>query len=264
MSYTFETGDPCWVELFTSDPDRSITFYGELFGWTVEVAEEYGGYLTFRKDGDAVAGGMRNPGGAEGPDQWTTYLTTTDANTTAASVPKHGGAVVVEPMAVGDLGTMAVFADPSGAGVGAWQPGVHRGFGAVGIVSGGQWKDHVGRPSWFELHTPTYSEALTFYREVFDWRDPFVVSDIPEFRYTTIHSATPMLGGVMDASAILEPGATGGWNVYFGVDDVDAATKQIVRLGGSVEMEPQNSPYGRLAAVVDPLGVRFRIGGNPS
>ena len=41
-------GAPCWVDLFTSDPDQSRRFYGELFGWTVEEAgEEYGGYINF-------------------------------------------------------------------------------------------------------------------------------------------------------------------------------------------------------------------------
>lgn len=36
----------------TSDPDRSRAFYGELFGWTSEVAgEEYGGYFNFSNDG---------------------------------------------------------------------------------------------------------------------------------------------------------------------------------------------------------------------
>ncbi|WP_227980509.1 VOC family protein [Nocardia spumae] len=264
MSYTFEPGDPCWVELFTSDPDRSIDFYGELFGWTAEQAEEYGGYITFRKDGNAVAGGMRNDGAEQAPDQWTVYLTSVDVHATAASAADHGGRVVVDPMAVGELGSMAVLADPSGAGIGAWQPGVHHGFGAFGTAGGGNWSNHVGYPSWFELHTPDYDNALKFYREVFDWRDPFTVSDVPEFRYTTIHSATPMLGGVMDAAAFLPPGTPGGWNVYFGVENVDDAVQAVVRLGGSIEMPPENSPYGRLAAVADPVGVPFRIGGNPA
>ncbi|PPJ23107.1 glyoxalase [Nocardia nova] len=264
MSYTFEPGDPCWIELFTADTDRAIDFYGELFGWTAESDERYGGYITFRKDGNAVAGGMRNDGTDGAPDQWTVYLTSVDVHATAASAADHGGRVVVEPMAVGDVGAMAVLADPSGAGVGAWQPGVHRGFGSFGVAGGGNWSGHVGYPSWFELHTPAYAEALQFYREVFGWRDPFTVGDSPEFRYTTIHSATPMLGGVMDSAAHLPAGSPGGWRVYIGAEDVDATVKQAVSLGGSVEVEPQNSPYGRLAALRDPSGVAFSVGGNAS
>lgn len=265
MTYTFKPGDPCWVELFTSDPERSIAFYSELLGWTAEQAgPEYGGYITFRKDGNAVAGGMRNDGSSGGPDQWTIYLASADAEATTAAATANGGRVVVPPMRVGELGTMAVLGDISGAGVGVWQPGVHTGFGALGDVSGGQWSEHAGVPSWFELHTPAYDEALKFYRAVFGWQDPFTVSDAPEFRYTTIHSTSPMLGGVMDSAASLPAGAPGGWRVYFGVDDVDAAVKTVLSLGGSVEREPENSPYGRMAAVVDPGGVRFSLGGNNS
>ena len=37
-------GAPCWIELFTSDPEKTQLFSGELFGWTAEEAgEEYGG-----------------------------------------------------------------------------------------------------------------------------------------------------------------------------------------------------------------------------
>ncbi|MCM6777636.1 VOC family protein [Nocardia sp. CDC159] len=262
MTYTFKPGDPCWVELYTGDTDRAVAFYGELFGWTADRAEEFGGYITFRKDGNAVAGGMRNDGADGSPDQWTVYLAAPDAQAVADAAAEHGGRVVLPPMPVGELGSMAVLADPSGAGVGVWQPGVHTGFGAFGMVSGGQWRDHVGYPSWFELHTPEYERALSFYREAFGWQDPFVISDAPEFRYTTIHSESPMLGGVMDAGGFLPAGSPGGWQIYFGVEDVDAAVKTVVALGGSVDEEPVDTPYGRMAAVVDPGGVRFRLGGN--
>ncbi|MGF6886105.1 putative enzyme related to lactoylglutathione lyase [Nocardia sp. GAS34] len=263
MTYTFKPGDPCWVELFTSDPDRSIAFYGELLGWTAERGgPEYGGYITFRNDGNAVAGGMHNDGTSGGPDQWTIYLHTADAEATAAKAAEQGGRVVVPAMRVGEMGSMAILGDPSGAGVGAWQPGVHTGFGAMGTVSDGKWSEHAGNPSWFELHTPAYADALRFYREVFGWQDPFTVSDAPEFRYTTIHSTSPMLGGVMDSTAFLPAGAPGGWRPYFGVEDVDAAVKTLVSLGGSVEREPENTPYGRITSVVDPGGVRFSLGGN--
>ncbi len=259
-----ETGDPCWVDVYTSDPDRAIAFYGQLFGWTADRAdEEFGGYITFRKDGKAVAGGMgKTADGAEGPDQWTVYLASPDAKATADAAAEHGGAVVVPPMDVGDLGAMAVLGDVGGAGVGIWQTGTFGGFETIGIASGGTWTDHVGIPSWFELHTRDYARSLDFYRDVFGWSDTFAISDTPEFRYTTIHASTPMLGGVMDASAFLPEGVPAGWTVYFGADDVDAAVAKLVELGGTVLAQPENTPYGRIAQVADPTGARFSIGGN--
>ncbi|WP_280386315.1 VOC family protein [Nocardia wallacei] len=265
MSYTFKPGDPCWTELYTSDPDAAIEFYGRLFGWTAERAgEEFGGYITFRRDGDAAAGGMRNDGSDGAPDQWTVYLASADARATADAAAARGGRVIVPPMQVGELGSMAILADPGGAGVGVWQPGVHTGFGALGIVGAGDWTGHVGAASWFELKTPIYADALKFYGEVFGWQDPFTIADTPEFRYTTIHSETPMLAGVMDGAAFLPAGAPGGWEVCFGVADVDAAVQTVVDLGGSVERPAEDTPYGRMAGVADPTGVRFGLGGNKS
>ncbi|WP_454195917.1 VOC family protein [Nocardia sp. Marseille-Q1738] len=256
-------GDPCWVDLYTSDPERSIAFYRDLFGWTAEQAgAEFGGYITFRKDGRAVAGAMgRMPGDTDSPEQWTVYLANPDAQATADAAVAAGASLIVPVMRVGELGTMAVLGDVGGAGVGIWQAGTFPGFETMGLVSGGQWREHAGAPSWFELHTRAYDASLAFYREVFGWSDVFTISDVPEFRYTTIHAQTPMLGGVMDASAFLPEGAPAGWTVYFGADNVDETVERVVALGGSVLSPAEDTPYGRMASVADATGARFSIGG---
>ncbi|GAA5084880.1 VOC family protein [Nocardia iowensis] len=256
-------GDPCWVDLYTSDLDRSIAFYGELFGWTADRAgEEFGGYVTFRKDGLAVAGAMGRMAGEESPEQWTIYLASSDAKATADKALAHGGSVFVAPMAVGDLGSMAVLGDVGGASIGVWQTGTFGGFETRALVNDGQWRDHAGAPSWFELHTRAYDASLDFYRSVFGWQDTFTISDTPEFRYTTIHAQSPMLGGVMDAAAFMPEGVPAGWTVYFGADEVDKTIAKLVELGGTVLSAPEDTPYGRMAAVADATGARFSIGGD--
>ncbi|MFI6167992.1 VOC family protein [Nocardia sp. NPDC051052] len=257
-------GDPCWVDLYSSDLDRSIAFYGELFGWTAERApEEFGGYVTFRQQGLAVAGAMgHTEGDTDAPEQWTVYLASTDIQATADKAVAQGGSVVVPPMQVGDLGSMAVLGDAGGAGVGVWQAGTFRGIETAALVAGGKWGDNEGVPSWFELHTRAYGTALDFYRDVFGWQDPFTISDAEEFRYTTIHSNSPMLGGVLDASAFLPEGVPGAWGVYFGANDVDKTVTKVVELGGAVVRPPEDSEFGRLATVTDVTGARFSIGGD--
>src|SRR3954466_4223212 len=100
-------GAPCWVECFTSDPDKSRAFYGELFGWTSEAAgEEYGGYINFSKDGEKVAGCMGNDGQSGTPDVWSVYLATDDAKAVVDAAAAHGGQVIVPAMDVMQLGTM--------------------------------------------------------------------------------------------------------------------------------------------------------------
>ncbi|MBA2473487.1 MAG: VOC family protein [Pseudonocardiales bacterium] len=243
-------GAPCWIDLMTSDTERSRAFYCQLFGWAAEQpAEEFGGYFNFTSDGVRVAGCMASRPGSEVPDVWSIYLATDDAKKAVEAAADHSGQVLVAAMDVGDFGTMAVVSDPGGAAIGMWQPGLHRGFGVLG---------EPGAPSWFELHTRDYPTAVSFYREVFGW-DTHVVSDTPEFRYTTLRHDDGWLAGIMDASGFLPDGVPAHWSVYFGVEDTDAALAKIVDLGGSVVMAAQDSPYGRLATAADPTGARFKL-----
>jgi uncharacterized protein len=245
-------GAPCWIDLFTTDPDQSRAFYGELFGWESESAgPEYGGYINFTKDGVPVAGAMQNDGANGAPDLWSIYLACEDAQATVDAVVKHGGQVMVPPMAVGELGTMAVVIDAGGAAIGIWQPGLHKGFGVV---------DEPNTPGWFELHTRDYDATVQFYKDVFGW-DARSMSDTPEFRYTTLNEGEEQLAGVMDASGFLPEGVPAHWSVYFRVDNTDAALKQAVDLGATIVVPAEDTPYGRLATAADPTGAVFKLVG---
>jgi predicted enzyme related to lactoylglutathione lyase len=242
-------GAPCWIELFTSDVERSRAFYGELFGWTSEDPKaEFGGYFNSFVDGVMVAGGMQNDG-ASGPDRWNVYLASADAGQTVEAAAAQGAQIVVPAMDVMDLGTMAVMIDPGGAGIGAWTGGTHKGFGVI---------DEPGAPTWFELHTRAYDDSVDFYRKVFGW-DAHTTSDSPEFRYTTLGLDENALAGVMDSANFLAAGEPSSWQVYFRVNDTDETIKKVTALGGSVFTEGHDSPHGRLAVVADPTGARFRL-----
>jgi predicted enzyme related to lactoylglutathione lyase len=243
-------GAPCWIELFSSDTARARAFYGELFGWTSETAgPEYGGYVNFFAHGAPVAGCMANAGQTGVPDAWSTYLAVDDARATTDRALANGGQVIVEPMEVPQLGTMAVITDAGGAVIGMWQPALHTGFQVLA---------EPGAPSWFELHTREYDKSVAFYREVFGWHT-HALGDTPDFRYTTLGEGGDRLAGIMDASGFLLEGVPANWSVYFGVDNTDAALDQIVELGGIVVLPAEDTPYGRLAAAADPTGAVFKL-----
>jgi predicted enzyme related to lactoylglutathione lyase len=241
-------GAPCWVDIFTSDPDRIQAFYNELFGWTCEAgAPEFGGYFNFAKDGVRVAGGMGN-NGENGPDQWSVYLASDDAAATVAAAESRGSTAIVPAMQLMDLGSMAVVTDPGGDSIGIWQPGTHTGFEILG---------EPGTPSWFELHTREYDKAVPFYRDVFK-RETNTAGDSPEFRYTTLNVGEEQVGGIMDAT-LFPADAPTGWSVYFGTDDTDKTLAQVVDLGGKIVLPAEDTPYGRLAQASDPTGSLFKL-----
>ena len=243
-------GAPCWVDLLTSDPDKTCAFYGEVFGWTWESAgEEYGGYINFSKDGVQVAGCMRNDGASGAPDLWSIYLATKDAQATVDGAASHGGQVELPPTPVMEHGTMEFVIQPGQGRIGVWQPGLHKGFGVFA---------EAGTPSWFELHTGEYDKSVAFYRDVFGW-DAHSVSDSPEFRYTTLGKDDGALAGIMDASSFLPKESPAAWYVYFGTDNADKSLATIVDLGGAVVQAAEDTPYGRLATATDPTGATFKL-----
>jgi predicted enzyme related to lactoylglutathione lyase len=246
-------GAPCWLEISTSDPQRTIDFYTAVFDWTVDGPhEEMGGYFNFSKDGTLVAGGMRKQ--QEGvPDLWSIYLATDDIAKTVERAGAAGATVHVPPMDVMELGKMSFISDPAGgAMVGLWQPGTHQGFGEFGAAR---------TPGWFELHTREFDATLAFYRDVFGWQTE-TVSDDPNFRYTTFGAGdVAQLGGVIDDTAGLAAGIPSHWRVYFAVADTSASIERLTALGGRVEMHDPNTPYGDLAVAVDPTGAQFSLVG---
>lgn len=245
-------GEPCWVDLMSSDVAGSRDFYSSLFGWTAATAgEEYGGYVTFSKDGHTVAG-LSGPMGGEATNAWLTYLKVDDADAAVQSATDHGAQVLAPAMTVGDQGRMAVIADPSSAAIGLWQSLAHPGYGLAG---------EVGSVVWTELNSRDYDAAVKFYSDVFGWH-PEVLSDTPDFRYVTFGPGGGpggMVGGVYDADASLPQGVPSHWQIYFGIDDVDAGVARAGELGGTVLREPWDSEFGRFAQVTDPAGAAFLL-----
>jgi predicted enzyme related to lactoylglutathione lyase len=245
-------GSPCWADLWTSDVDGSRAFYSEIFGWEAQEADpQFGGYFMFTRDGIPVAGAMGDMGDMKANDTWKIYLDTDDIAKTVDAATAAGAEIIAPSMPVADLGTQAVLLDPTGAHLGAWEPGTFPGFTVLG---------ELGSPSWFELLTRDYTAALDFYRTVFHW-DIEPVGDSDEFRYSVVKNPDEdgELAGIMDAAAFLPVGVPAHWSVYWEVDDPAATIAIITKLGGSVVAALEDTPYGRLATVTDPAGAQFKL-----
>lgn len=247
---SYEPGTPCWVDLGSPDLEAAAEFYAALFGWEVPAAENVentGGYRRATKNGADVAGMM--PLMQEGqPPAWTSYVSVADADATAAAVESAGGSVVAEPMDVMDLGRMAIFADPTGAVFGIWQPGTFAGAGLV---------NEPGTFSWNELETRDPATAKAFYGAVFGWS--FEDHEMGQMTYTEWKLGDAPAGGMADITGRVPDAVPAHWMAYFAVDDADAAVETVKSSGGSVSFGPVDIPAGRFAMVADPHGAAFAV-----
>jgi len=112
--------------------------------------------------------------------------------------------------------------------------------------------------AWYELLTTDRAAAQAFYGNVIGWS----VQDAstPELGYSRINAGQLAVGGLMELPPEARRlGAKPRWMGYVGVDDLDAAARQIERTGGAVYVAPTTSNIGRIAVVADPQGASFAL-----
>ena len=80
--------------------------------------------------------------------------------------------------------------------------------------------------------------------------------DMGQGVYTLFETDGRQVGGTTEPQM---PGVPNHWHVYFAVDDADAAVAKALETGGTVLVEPFDSPVGRIAVLQDPQGALFSI-----
>ncbi|MEU1516319.1 VOC family protein [Streptomyces sp. NPDC005811] len=242
-------GTPCWADAMFTDVEGAKTFYGEVLGWTFgESSSEYGNYTQAYVDGKAVAAVVPPMPGQEGQSQWCLYLASPDAAATAAKIRAHHGEVLMEPMQVGDFGTMCLAREPSGAVFGVWQAGTHEGFEAEAVP---------GAYGWAEVFTREPDRADTFFSSVFPYTARQIEDDNVDFRMFDVGDTTVL--GRMRMTDDFPPEVPSYVNVYFIVGDCDEAVAKATKLGAVLRFGPMSSPFGRFAALSDPQGANFSV-----
>ena len=170
------------------------------------------------------------------------YLTAT-----AARIREAGGTVVVEPMEVGPMGTMVIALDPQGNPFGLWQSGMH---------TGARIYNEPGSLAWNEAMADDSAAAREFYSAVFGFRfEPMGGEDMD---YTTFSTGGNPLGGLGGRQGGSMPR---GWLTCFSVEDTDQAVAAVEEKGGTVTVQPMDTPFGRFAVVADPWGAPFEVMG---
>ncbi|MBY8884862.1 VOC family protein [Streptomyces sp. PTM05] len=271
----FVEGEPCWADAMLPDLEAGKRFYGELLGWTFDEGDdERHSYTLARRDDKIVAGLIAKPDGRM-PTVWNVYFASPDLPGTAARVRKAGGQIITGPAVVGEAGSLLMAADPGDAVFGVWQGAGHVGF---------QERNGPGSFCWTELYARDKDAVDPFYRQVFGFdAEQIGQADGPfDYEVWTVkgergpegggavqgedaegeeaeREEKVYVGGRMRMGADSPAELPSHFVVYFGVEDCDRAVATVRRLGGKVDREPQDSPHGRLASVVDNQGTHFTV-----
>ncbi|MFF8831916.1 VOC family protein [Streptomyces sp. NPDC015131] len=244
-------GTPCWADAMFADVEGAKRFYGDVLGWTFgESSTEFGNYTQAYADGKAVAAVVPPMPGAEEQSAWCLYLASPDVEATARKIRDNGGQILMEPMKVGDFGSMTLARDPGGVVFGVWQGGTHEGFDVRGVD---------GAFCWAEVFTREPDKSDAFFPAVFPYTAKAMDMDAHGEEFRTFHvDGDPVLGRMRmgeEFPADVPPYI----NVYFGVPDCDAACATAVERGGAVVWGPMNTPFGRFASILDPHGATFSV-----
>jgi hypothetical protein len=90
---------------------------------------------------------------------------------------------------------------------------------------------------------------------LFGWR--FEESPHAPSAYFVIKNGDRDNGGLMQMDDNWDAKIPPHWSVYFTVENADAASARIERLGGKICAPPFAIPQGRIAVVSDPQGATF-------
>jgi uncharacterized protein len=115
-----------------------------------------------------------------------------------------------------------------------------------------------GAFSWCELMTTDPTAATEFYTRLFGWT--VEERPMPGMTYNVMSVGDKQVGGLMQMPPGIPAGVPPRWGVYVTVDDVDAAAKLVVELGGEVMQPPVDiDTLMRFAMIKDPQGAMLSI-----
>jgi predicted enzyme related to lactoylglutathione lyase len=107
------------IELTTDDLKAAQKFYSKIFGW--KLTEMPGMNYTMIDVGPGgVGGGMQAKPMDSAPTGWMPYVQVDDVKATVAKAVKAGATAMLPYQEIGEMGSIGVFADPSGSVIGVW------------------------------------------------------------------------------------------------------------------------------------------------
>src|SRR5262249_34390060 len=145
-----------WHEQVSPDPKQAQDFYAQLFGWDFETWKPGEVDYTMIASGGQTHGGISKALEGAPPPHWLSHVRVENVDDTIEKAKAAAGALAAGPFEMGEIGRMAILADPQGAYISAFQP-----------------ENEMPLPEgvfvWDELGTSDADGAQRFYEQVFGW-----------------------------------------------------------------------------------------------
>lgn len=253
---TNRQGTPIWYELIADDADAAERFYGTVLGWRFErmPAGPDMDYRIASTNGTPVAGLMQQPEGGEMPRRWLVYFGVDDVDRSVREAERAGASVHVPPTDIPEVGRFAFLSDPQGALFYLMRGASDEDSRAFQCGE----KVPQGHAVWNELTASDADAAIGFYGALLGLRKEGAMPMGELGDYNFIHAGPDCIGAVMGAV----PNGQPGWQVYFSVDDIDAAVNRFRQAGGTAVQGPDEIPGGSFAFVgEDAQGARLGLVG---
>jgi len=250
-----------WYELMTPDPAGAKAFYDAVVGWDIgEAVPEFAGYRMIGRSDGGSAGGvlpltdeMQQHGARP---IWLGYVNVGDTDAEIAAIEQAGGAKIMGPTDIPNVGRIAMVTDPQGAPFYIMKP----------IPPAGQEKaasdvfspDAEQRVGWNELTTGDVEAARKFYGGRFGWSSDEFMDMGPNGKYRFWDYDGTRLGALFQSY----DGQSPKWRYYIRVPSVSKAKETAEAKGGTIHMGPHQVPTGDYILIgSDPQGAEFALVG---
>ena len=109
----------CHIEIPSSDPKKSKSFYGEVFGWKFQDMPGMD-YSTYETREGGIGGGLWNPPPGM-PRQVVNYILVNEIEPVLQKIGRNGGKTIKEKTEIPHAGWFALVTDPDGNLFGIWK-----------------------------------------------------------------------------------------------------------------------------------------------
>jgi len=245
-------GKLLWMDLFTEDVEKEVSFYTGLFGWESETLTDDFVTYTLLKNGETpIAGVVYRPAseGATVQGIWMPYLSVKNIKKTMKKVVASDGRIEVPLNEFSNRGKQVIVRDREGALLGLMESAT----GDPDDLPG-----EVGDFAWAQLFVRDIDGAVQFYTKIFGYESEQREKNKNVFAhlFKNDDKYRTSLQKISDE----RPNAHPSWISLVPVVNLEETLKKAKALGGVVAWGPDPEVLqGRIAYIEDPAGASLMV-----